>query len=237
MGVALAEGLARSGVARSAIMLIDKGDSLSPVVKARFVFLAVKPGAVSEALAGIRHLLKGKVLISVAAGVPIAVLRKHLDTGTAVARIMPNIPVSVGEGVVGFFGAGIGASERAALMKALSGLGIVVETKKEKDLDVLTLVSGCGPGIVSYFVEMVSMYAKKLGLSEKEARAVSLQTFKGTLAYLAHAGVTPSELAASVATKGGVTEAILSALDTSFKKDFEKAMGAGADKLGLKSRR
>ena len=238
MGAALADGLVRSGIRRSAVTLIDKGDSLSPVVKARFVFLAVKPSVVPEALLGIRHLLSGKVLVSVAAGVPIAALRKNLDAGTAVARIMPNIPVAVGEGVIGFFGAGISAGHRALLMKALSGLGLVIEAKKEKDLDVLTLVSGCGPGVVSYLIGAVAAYAKKLGLSEKESKAVSLQTFKGTLAYLLHARVAPSELAASVATKGGVTEAILSTLDANgFRKDFERAMGAGAGKLGLKARR
>ena len=123
MGTALAKGLARSGIAASSIALIDKGDSIAPIAHARIVFLAVKPAIIPEALVGTRHLLKGKLVVSVAAGVTVAQLRKNLDASTRVARMMPNIPVAVNEGVVGVFIANASAREGSSLRNSFPASG------------------------------------------------------------------------------------------------------------------
>lgn len=222
IGMALRDGLVKSGINASSIALIDKDDSVAVIASARIVFLAVRPSVVPEALAGVRHLLTGKTVVSLAAGVSIRSL-KALGAGT-VARIMPNMPIAVGQGVIGFFPGNIGAGGKKDVQNILNRLGLVVEAKKESELDTLTLVAGCGPGIVAYFVEMMAKSAK----SER----IAFQTFKGTLEYMQAHLIPAAQMQESVATKGGVTEAIL----TTFKKNgldkkFQEGIEAGKRKI------
>ena len=232
MGTALAKGLVRGGVPKSSVVLIDKGDVVSPVGAASIVFLAVKPSVVPEALRGIRHLLKGKLVVSLAAGVGVATLKKYAGTGVRIARIMPNIPVAVNEGVVGLFAPGFSTRERAELITLLSRLGLCIEVKKENALDALTLISGCGPGVVAYLVDALAKNASRFGLKGFQAEQVAFQTFKGTLSYMQANLISAVRMQESVATKGGVTEAILSSFRTrGLQKDFERAMEAGKKKL------
>ena len=104
--------------------------------------------------------------------------------------------------------------------------------KKESGLDALTLVAGCGPGIVAYLVELLAKNASRLGITGFEAEQVAFQTFKGTLGYMQANLISAARMQESVATKGGVTEAILSAFRTNgLGKAFERSMEAGKKKM------
>ncbi len=63
---------------------------------AEVVFLAVKPNKVAKVLGEIREALNGKILVSLAAGVPIKVLKGLAPPGAKVVRAMPNIAILVG---------------------------------------------------------------------------------------------------------------------------------------------
>jgi pyrroline-5-carboxylate reductase len=144
---------------------------------------------------------------------------------------MPNLPVKYNKGVIGFFGENTPKAEEINLFDALSSVGIVLKLKSEKEIDTMTLISACGPAVVSDFIEMFESYAKKEGLSKETASVAVRQTFLGTLDYLNKSGVSPFDFMKSVATKGGITEAILKNLDKEFKKKFTKSMGKGLIKI------
>ncbi len=255
IGFALAEGLVRSGIRPSQIIvsvrssskanrLKKKGihtvsDNATAAKKAEWVFLAVKPASIPEALADIARVVRGKVVISLAAIVTHASLRKMLqDSGATIVRVMPNIAIAFGEGVLGFYAPRMTASKKTALKKILSRIGLVIEVAREHELNILSLVSACGPGIVAFLIEMFDTYASKSGLSERTTRSAVLQMFKGTLAYMEQSGAASSALMASVATKGGVTEAILAGLTKEkFRERFVRAMAYGAAKLKKRRRR
>ncbi|MBD3840126.1 MAG: hypothetical protein IE878_07075, partial [Epsilonproteobacteria bacterium] len=57
----------------------------------------------------------------------------------------------------------------------------VFPLENEEDLDTVTLLSGCGPAIVSQFVEILANYGVDKGLSLEKSRTLALQTFKGTV--------------------------------------------------------
>jgi pyrroline-5-carboxylate reductase len=137
--------------------------------------------------------------------------------------------ISCNQGVIGFFA---NDQDKIEIKQLLSVLGTVIEMEKEEDLDSLTLLSGCGPAIVSQFMEFLANYGIKIGLSADICRTLALQTFKGTTAILEKSELLPSQLIQSVSTKGGISEAILLTMKKqNLEADFTKAMNAGYAKL------
>ncbi|MBX9765081.1 NAD(P)-binding domain-containing protein [Patescibacteria group bacterium] len=219
MGSALSEGLIRSGIQKSRI-IVSRNKNKVAARSAQIIFLCVKPGVVTDVLQEISAEIQGKVVISAAAALSLRYLKTHAH-GAHVARIMPNIPVSLNHGVVGFLPGTLTGREKALLKKLLSGLGSLIETKSDTELDALTLISGCGPGVVAYLIESFTKEASALGLRGARAEEVAFQTFKGTIEYMSANLMSAGQMREAVATKGGVTEAII---DTLHKKGFQKQL-------------
>lgn len=227
MGTALHEGLLRSGIKKSQLVLSRRGKNKQAAHFADVIFICVKPGAVNDVLEEIQSEIKGKAVVSVAAGITLAHLKKHAK-GARVARVMPNIAIASGEGVIGLLYGTLSVKEKTQLKKLMSGLGLLVETKNDAELDVLTLISGCGPGVVAYFIDAVAENARRLGITGVAGEQVAFQVFKGTIAHMENTRTSAKNLAGSVATKGGVTEMILKTLTKKgFKKGFSDALTEG----------
>lgn len=248
IGLALAEGFINSGKIVSS-QLIVANPSLSKIAhlkkhgveittdnkiaaaKADWIFLAVRPFVVDRVLLEISDSVKGKLIISLTAVVTIDKLRSRVKN-TKVIRIMPNMSISCNQGVIGLYAKELTGQDKKYIRELLNCLGLVIEVKKQKDLDVLTLLSGCGPAIVSQFIEIMANYGMNIGLSSYKSHALALQTFKGTALLLEKSGLSSEELILSVATKGGITEAILNNLrQAGFQENFIQAMEIGYGKI------
>lgn len=243
LGSALANGLVRGGMrptlmsvsgpsvtgnrALKKLCVLTTRDNCAAAAGASWIFLAVKPAIVSTVLDELKPVLDGKVLISLAAGVQLGALQK-MAPQSHVARVIPNIPIAISQGVSVYLVGNLAAREKKDLVRILSSLGVAIPVRSDDELDVVTLLSGCGPGIVSFFIAALADAAKTLGLSDETANSLSLQTFSGTLGYLEHTRKSPQELMQSVATKGGITEEILAALDRrGLKKIVARALARG----------
>ncbi len=248
MGLALVRGFLRSGVKPSALIVASPqpsklgtlkrrgvwvvSDNRQAALRARIIMVAVKPQVVASVLSEIRDDVRTQLVVSVAAGITVASIGRNLRRKTRIARIMPNMPVADGRGVIGLFTKNVPKTERNRLRGTLQRLGIVIEVAKEKELDALTLISGCGPGVVSYLLTLMAHEAQSLGLSETDATRVALATFEGTLRHLEARRISPQKLQTAVATKGGVTASMLLSLEkSSFKRDFAKAYKTGQKKI------
>src|SRR5205807_435646 len=116
---------------------------------ASVLILAVKPDQVSAVLAEIRdHFTAKQLLISIAAGVPLARLELGLGAGARLVRGMPNTPALLGASASAF------ALNKSALhadgvlaQKLFSAVGLAVQLK-ESLLDAVTGLSGSGPAYV-----------------------------------------------------------------------------------------
>ncbi|HEV7623844.1 MAG TPA: pyrroline-5-carboxylate reductase [Amnibacterium sp.] len=226
MGGAILSGLRAAGVpdlrvtTRTAARALEAGDGLSVLVAerdpdanraavrgARLVVVAVKPAGVPALLAEIADALEpGAVVVSVAAGIPIATMTAALPEGTPVLRAMPNTPSAVGAGVTGVAGApGTAAGDAAAVVAAFRTVGTVVELPEER-IDALSAVSGSGPAYVYLFLERFIDAARRLGFSADEARALVAGTAQGALQLLAATGEAPAELRRRVTSPKGTTE-------------------------------
>ena len=234
MGQAIVKGLINSKkIKRLNIFISNKLNNVAIVKKANYIFIAVKPFSVKEVFKEINPFIHNKIVLSVVAGVSLEVLFSYSNVNQKIIRLMPNIPVSENKGVIGFIpNKNISNSEKNKILKFISLLGKVFIVKKEEDLDILTLVTGCGPAISAYFINLISSYAENQGFSNEESIDMALKIFEGTTDYLRKNNLAPSELMQSVATKGGITEEILNYFNKNeINKLFVEAMERGHDKI------
>ena len=114
------------------------------------IFLAVKPNQVKLVCQDLTQ-FKNSILISLAAGVNQEQLQKYLGEGQPIVRMMPNLGIEVGEGVVALhFNSRVSEENREDLLFLFSSLGWVFEAE-EKEFDQITALSGSGPGLVAVF--------------------------------------------------------------------------------------
>jgi pyrroline-5-carboxylate reductase len=153
-------------------------------------------------------------VISIAAGVPTAVLERHLARGQAVVRAMPNTPALVRCGATAVAAgshASTGHLDRAAAL--LSAVGVVVQVP-EHLLDAVTGLSGSGPAYVFLVAEALVEAGVLVGLPRDVATTLVNQTLLGSATLLAQSAEGPEALRAAVTSPGGTTAAGLRALES-----------------------
>ncbi|HUQ85240.1 MAG TPA: pyrroline-5-carboxylate reductase [Candidatus Limnocylindrales bacterium] len=235
MGKSLMKGLINSGFKKNNLFVSNKSkDNKNVVLKADWIILAVKPSIISEVIQEIKDGVQNRLLISVAAAVSISNIEKYVgNRNQKIMRIMPNIAVAHNQGVIGLIAnENATSTEKQEVISLFSGLGLVVDLKKEKDLDMITLISACSPAIIAHFMEMFSEYGTTHGLSAKDSEKIVLQVFKGTVEYLEKSNLSSSQLKQSVATKGGVTEEIIKSLDNKkVSLNFTESLDKGYQRI------
>jgi pyrroline-5-carboxylate reductase len=181
---------------------------------AGLVLIAVKPQVVPDVLAEIAPTLRpGTLVVSVAAGVPVAVYEAALPEGTPVVRVMPNTPALVGKGASAIAPGTHATDEHLDLAeRALAATGLVVRVA-EKDLDAVTAISGSGPAYAFYLIDAMAEAGVLLGLTRDLATRLAVATVEGSAALAAQTGDHPVVLRERVSSPGGTTVAGVAALD------------------------
>ena len=234
IGSSLAKGLLNSGFKKENLILSNSAkNNRKAVSQADWILLAVKPFMVRQVLVEIKDDISNKLLISVAAAISVTSISKYARNGQKIIRIMPNIPVAYNNGLIGLYAnKAVSKLDKKEIVNILSLLGLVLEVKREKELDEITLISACGPAIVSQFIEYLSNYGIKRGLSSELSRKLAQQTFRSTISYLDNSAFTPATLIQSVSTKGGISEAILQDMENNqLSSSFNNSMDSGYQKL------
>jgi pyrroline-5-carboxylate reductase len=154
-----------------------------PDIVLDLIVIAVKPQYVGDALTslGKRHLDHSTLVISVAAGVQVDVLRRYLPKNTPVMRVMPNTPVLVSAGCTGMFAqAGtLTPTMREQITPLFSAVGTAYWVEKEDQLDIITALSGSGPAYFHLFCEALCDAGVRMGLSRELSRNVVVDTAWG----------------------------------------------------------
>jgi pyrroline-5-carboxylate reductase len=232
MGEAIIKGLLQTGlVPASSIAATDaRPDRLEQMTKqygihaaasnttlvaeADLVILAVKPqimGAVLKEIAGVVD--RSKLLISVAAGVPVASLRDGLGRPARLIRVMPNTPALVLEGATAIARAdGLEAGDLETAQELFGAVGRVV-VLDEDALDAVTGLSGSGPAYVAIVIESLADGGVKMGLDRATAMILAAQTVLGSAKLIIETGTHPGQLKDMVSSPGGTTIAGIAALE------------------------
>jgi len=189
-------------------------DNVTCVRESDVVVLAVKPQLVAPVLAEIAPAVtRAKLLISVAAGVPTAAMRRHLGPEARLLRVMPNTPALVGEGATAIARAeGLEPDdlETATAIFGAVGRTVVLE---EALMDAVTGLSGSGPAFVALVVEALADGGVKMGLDRPTAMTLAAQTVLGAARLLLETGMHPGALKDMVSSPGGTTIAGVAALE------------------------
>jgi pyrroline-5-carboxylate reductase len=191
-------------------------DNHKALAEGTIVVLAVKPQKVQALAQDIAPILKKTkpLIISLAGGIDIHTLTRWLGDECAVVRAMPNMPAVVRSGATALFAnSHADESQREDAESILRAIGIVVWLKDEKQMDVITALSGCGPAYIFYIMEALSEAAQKMGLPAEVANLLTLETTYGAAHMALESELSLSDLKKSVATPGGITEAALTAFD------------------------
>jgi len=205
------------------------------------VILAIKPQNFPEVIAELSRANSvtraRKIIISIAAGIPISYLEKKLP-GASVIRTMPNNPALVGMGMTALAkGSRVKGQEFNMAKKIFSSVGEVVAVP-EKWLDAVTGLSGSGPAFIYAVVEALIEGGIACGLPKKVATKLAIQTLKGAVATLEKSGHEPRQLREMVTSPGGTTLEGLAVLEEHrMARAFKKAVQAAAKKSKELSKR
>ena len=169
----------------------------SPAVavhSADVVILATKPKDLNSAAAEIAPALNSnKILISILAGTPIAVLERHFPS-VSIVRTMANRGMLCGEGVMGLVDAADLSAETKKIVDTLfEGIGLKMWLSENK-IEAITALSGSGIGFIFVIIEAMIDGGVHLGFSSNESREIVLKTIEGAVALMRESGKHPAEL-------------------------------------------
>ena len=128
-------------------------DNVQVVTNAEHLLVALKPQVLREVLEGLREQFReGQLIISIAAGVPMASLREAVGDAPAIVRVMPNICCTVNEAASAWTaGPEVNEEQRAFVVELLQAAGEAVEVE-EKLINAVTGLSGSGPAFAALFI-------------------------------------------------------------------------------------
>ncbi|HYX91558.1 MAG TPA: pyrroline-5-carboxylate reductase [Myxococcaceae bacterium] len=189
-------------------------DNVAAARDADVVMLSVKPQAMQKLLVQIAPAIDHrKLVVSIAAGVPVAAIERKLGAGARIVRAMPNTPALVGRGACAI-AAGEHATDDdlkvAATIFDSVGITTVVE---ESLLDAVTGLSGSGPAYIFLIIEALSDAGVKVGLPRYTALKLAAQTVLGAAHLLIETQAHPGQLKDQVTSPGGTAIAGLHTLE------------------------
>ena len=177
------------------------------------VILACKPQQFAEINAELAEAARGKLILSILAGTPLARLSEKFAHARNVVRTMPNTPGQIGAGVTAFSPLReLSEKDVEIVENTLSSLGNFHEVEEE-DLDAVTALSGSGPAYVFEFAAALREAGVNCGLDEGLADALAVDTLLGAAMLLAESEETPEALRDAVTSPGGTTAAALKVLE------------------------
>ncbi len=233
MGEALVSGLISSGSSRPEnIICTDVRQEKLEAVKSQYgvrtitsnrdavaaadiIIYAVKPQIMASVLKETADLLDmTKLIISIAAGVPLAAIEKSLNKQLRLIRVMPNIAASVKEAASAVAAGRHATPEDVELAQLIfNSVGRSIFLKENYLMDAITGLSGSGPAYIFLIVDALADAGVKVGLSRQDALFLSTQTVLGAAKLLMETKEHPGQLKDRVTSPGGTAIAGIHTLE------------------------
>ncbi|NNG00483.1 MAG: pyrroline-5-carboxylate reductase [Desulfobacteraceae bacterium] len=233
MGQALISGLLSSGSARKTNIfcsdvrenvleeletkygITTTTDNLELVKASDIIIYAIKPQIMASVLKETApHLDMTKIIISTAAGVPMAAIESALGKDLRLIRVMPNVAVSVKQGASAIAaGAHTQKEDIALAMEIFNSVGKCIFLKENNLMDAVTGLSGSGPAYIFLIIDALADAGVKMGLSRQESLCLSTQTVLGAAQLLMETKSHPGQLKDMVTSPGGTAIAGLHTLE------------------------
>lgn len=179
--------------------------------KAQTILLGVKPTVVLPVIQETGGVLRGKLVISLAAGIRLASMEALAEA--RFMRVMTNTASAIGRAATAFARGSRATEEDVALVtEVFSAIGVVVAVEEEQ-IDAVTALAGSGPAFVYTVIEALARGGSKTGLPDDVALKLATQTVLGASQLAVESNSSPEELRRMVITPGGTTAAGLAAME------------------------
>jgi len=202
------------------------------VRQAQVVIIAVKPHVVESVIDQILPYVEEEhLIISVAAGWKTENLQSKFSPDTKVVCVAPNTPSLVGCGAsVCSFGENVTDDDKVLVEKLFTTVGMF-STMPDKQLDIVTGLSGSGPAYAFIAMEALSDGAVRMGMPRDIATKLSAQMLMGAAKMVLETGKHPGELKDAVCSPGGTTIAAVHSLERNgFRATLMDAVEASTNK-------
>jgi pyrroline-5-carboxylate reductase len=195
--------------------VVTTTDNISAVKTSDIVIYSVKPQIMAAILKETAAALDmSKLIISIAAGVPLAAIELCLHKELRLIRVMPNIAVSVKEGATAIAAGKHALKDDVNMAKAIfDSVGKSVFIDENILMDAITGLSGSGPAYIFLIVDSLADAGVKMGLSREDAIFLSSQTVLGAAKLLIESKEHPAQLKDKVTSPGGTAIAGIHTLE------------------------
>jgi len=174
------------------------------------IVLAVKPQVIRDVLEEVKNDIKDEhLIVSIAAGIPIKMIRSLIGRDIPIIRVMPNTPALIQKGISALAAGGAASSTHMAIAKGIFdavGKSVVVD---EGMMDAVTAISGSGPGYMFKIMEYLVATGEKYGFDKETGLLLVIQTVLGAAHLAEESELSLSRLREMVTSPGGTTAAAL----------------------------
>jgi len=191
-------------------------NNLKAVAEADIIIYSVKPQIMAATLTETAAKLDmSKLVISIAAGVPLAAMEACISKDLRLIRVMPNIAAFVKEAASAIAAGTHATQEDVQLaMEIFSSIGKCIFLKENYLMDAITGLSGSGPAYIFLIVDALADAGVKMGLSRRNSLFLAAQTVLGSAKLLIETQEHPGQLKDRVTSPGGTAIAGLATLES-----------------------
>jgi len=191
-------------------------NNLKAVAEADIIIFAVKPQIMAATLVETAAKLDmSKLVISIAAGVPLAAMEACINKDLRLIRVMPNIAAFVKEAASAIAAGAHATKEDVGLaMEIFNSIGKCIFLKENYLMDAITGLSGSGPAYIFLIVDALADAGVKMGLSRQDSLFLAAQTIYGAAKLLIETQEHPGQLKDKVTSPGGTAIAGLATLES-----------------------
>jgi len=224
-----------AGFAAQAVQVMENNIDLVRICDC--ILLAVKPIYASGVIKEVFSELENKMVISIVAGWTYEMLESALPSSARFVRVMPNTPLSVGEGMSLISTRCKCSKEEFAFAKSIFAAAGKVAEVEDHMFAAATSISGCGPAFVFQFIEALADGAVRYGVPRALAYELASQTLIGSAKMVLESGEHPGKLKDAVCSPGGTTiEGIYALEKGGLRAAVMDALGATVEKTAKLSK-
>ena len=192
------------------VRFFDKTPNQNEIKKFDIIIFAIKPQIAKKVLNDYYNFefKKNILIVSIVAGKKISFFKKNIKNAMQIVRVMPNMPALIGEGVSCLVSSkSTSKNNKKTINNLFLKVGKTIWLKNETQIDKATAISGSGPGYVFTLIDAFEKASQQIGFPKNIAREMVLFTILGSIKLMEKTKKEPSDLADSIAVKGGTTEA------------------------------
>ena len=209
-------------------------DNVTAVGQSELVVLAIKPQIMHDVARELANTVQTRqpLVVSIAAGICTSDLQRWLGGDCALVRCMPNTPALVQSGATAMFAnRAVNDDQKALAENIMRAVGLALWVGEEAQMDAVTALSGSGPAYFFLVIEALQEAGTSLGLNDKTARLLALQTAFGAAKMALESRDDAATLRQRVTSPGGTTEKALAVLEEGrLRALFSDALKAARDR-------